>query len=359
MHLPDDWSEAADRIVSRRAAGQPLAMVVGVPDVGKSTFSAYLATRLAHSGLLTGVIDADVGQSSIGPPAAISGGLLQQPLQALSEVASTASYFVGSISPEGHLLASVVGVQRVATRLRDQGAQALVVDTSGLALGNSGQALKEHKADLLQPSDIVVLQRAGELEHLANLWQRAGGATVHHLRPSAHASQRRPEQRRAYRAQRFAAYFKDAAPISAAFDRLALRGAWLLQGAPLPAPELAQLGKALHTRVLHAERLGRQALLVTAQRPEPQAAQAARSLLQVEEIVLRSPRRFDHLLCGLLNSSGDLLQLAILHHVDFEAGALRLLAPVPRPQGARILHVGRVLLQPDGVELGVLRAADL
>lgn len=334
-------------------------MVVGVPDVGKSTFCAYLATRLAASGWSTALVDADVGQSSIGPPAAISGGLVVQPIHSLAEVAPSASYFVGSISPEGRLLASVVGVQRVASRLRDQGAQAVVVDTSGLALGSSGQALKEHKADLLQPSDIVIVQRAGELEHLANLWQGAGAAAVHRLRPSAHASQRLPEQRRAYRAQCFGAYFKDAAPISAGFDRFALRGAWLLQGARLPAQELAQLSKALRIKVLHGERQGAQALLITAQRPEPRAVQTARSLLQAEHIHFRSPHRFDDLLCGLLNGSGDLLQLAILRHVDFEAGALRLLTPAPRAQGGRILHLGRVLLQPDGSELGVLRAADL
>lgn len=357
MHLPDDWREAADRIAS--AAASPTVMVVGVPDAGKTTFCAYAASRLVEAGLRTGLVDADVGQSSIGPPAVIGGGLLAGPAGPLAEIEPSAGYFVGSISPEGHLLACVAGVQHVVRQLRQQGAQAVVVDTSGLVLGASGRALKEHKADLVQPTDIAVIQRSGELENLASLWERGGTARVHRLRPSPEAVVRTASQRRAYRSQRFAAAFKNASPFRLPFDRIALRGTWLLQGTSLPPADLARLTSLLQTPVVHAERLGGQALLVTSLPIDRQDVRLAQDKLKVEHVTARPASLFTNLLCGLQNGAGDLLAPAILQRVDFAGGMLRLLAPPARQDEWRVLHLGRVQLRADGEELGLLQPGDL
>lgn len=359
MHLPDDWREAADRIASRSDAASATVLVVGVPDAGKSTFCAYAASRFAGAGRRTGVVDADVGQSCIGPPAAISGGLLAAPVRSLAEIEPSAGYFVGSISPEGHLLACVVGVQHVMRRLREQGAQAVVVDTSGLALGGTGRALKEHKADLLQPTDIVVIQSNGELENLARLWERAETASVHRLHPSPQAVMRTAAQRRAYRRERFAAAFKSASPIHLPFGRIALRGTWLLQGTPRPSSDLARLTALLQTPVVHAERLGSQALLVTSLPIDRQVARIVQGKLKVDRVMVRPASLFANLVCGLLNGAGDLLAPAILQRVDFAAGAVQLLVAPARQQEWRVLHLGRVQVRVDGEELGILQPADL
>ena len=46
-------------------------MVVGASDTGKTTLTAYLAGALAARGETVAVVDADVGQSEIGPPTTV------------------------------------------------------------------------------------------------------------------------------------------------------------------------------------------------------------------------------------------------------------------------------------------------
>lgn len=110
MHLPAEWQQAADHIVAQARPGLRV-MVVGATDTGKSTFCRYLASCLIQAGAEVGLVDADVGQSTIGPPAAISGGLVARSIEALAQVEPAASVFVGSISPMGHLLPCVVGTK--------------------------------------------------------------------------------------------------------------------------------------------------------------------------------------------------------------------------------------------------------
>lgn len=358
MHVPVDWENAANRIVER-ADKQPLVMVVGAPDVGKSTFCAYLASRLAQADARVGVVDCDIGQSSIGPPTAISGGLVRSPITALTEIPATAGFFVGAISPVGHLLPCVVGAHRVAQRLREQGATAIVVDTSGLVHGSAGLSLKEHKRDLLQPSDAVIMQRQGELAHLVRRWQHTT-ARVHVLSHSPAALQRSPADRRAYRAASFAAYFASARPITLPLAEISLRNTWLQGGQTLAADQLSQLRQQTQRPLVYGERHGDRLMLIVARDAHTPGQRTTQSPPDRTNTTLWPAQRFTHVVCGLLDVRGDLVCLAILQRIDFEAGLLRLLAPRECPVTSRqAVCLGRLLLRTDGVELGVLQPGDL
>jgi polynucleotide 5'-kinase involved in rRNA processing len=80
--------------------------------------------------------------------------------------------FVGSTSAQGHLLPVVAGVAGLHRRAKDEGADLVVVDTSGLVSGITGQVLKYHKVELLQPDLVVGLQRGEELLPLLGVIQR-------------------------------------------------------------------------------------------------------------------------------------------------------------------------------------------
>ena len=156
MHIPEDWRDAARRI-ERSRKGKIL--IIGAPDRGKSTFCAYLSWFLLRHGHQPAYVDADIGQKDIGPPATISLGYPNLD-QALATLPVSALYFVGAVSPLGHLLPMVVGTRKLAEQA---GKPFVLINTSGLVAG-VGEVLKTFQIDSLQPDLIVTLEQDRELE---------------------------------------------------------------------------------------------------------------------------------------------------------------------------------------------------
>jgi polynucleotide 5'-hydroxyl-kinase GRC3/NOL9 len=132
-------------------------------------------------------------------------------------------WFVGDISPRGHMLPLLVGASRLVQAARQAGAQVVVYDTCGLIdPSQGGLNLKLAKIALLQPSAVVALQRGRELEPLLEPLRRSPGITLYELPVSPAAQERTHEIRRSHRAQQYAAYFTRAALLSLQWTRLAV-----------------------------------------------------------------------------------------------------------------------------------------
>ncbi len=149
-------------------------MMLGGLDSGKSTLGRSIAVAALERGRPTAFLDADLGQKTVGPPTAVTLRMLREPQDADPEVMARhdAMYFVGSTSPQGQLLPLVVGAARLLGQAFDEGADLVVVDTSGLVSGVYGQLLKYHKIELLQPDVVIGLQRGEELGPLLGIIQR-------------------------------------------------------------------------------------------------------------------------------------------------------------------------------------------
>ena len=94
-------------------------LMMGAKDTGKTTCTRDLANELFRRGYSVGVIDADVGQSDIGPPTTIGFGTVETVLEDLSHAVVRHLYFVGSISPKGHLLPVITGTRKMLDKGRD------------------------------------------------------------------------------------------------------------------------------------------------------------------------------------------------------------------------------------------------
>jgi polynucleotide 5'-hydroxyl-kinase GRC3/NOL9 len=166
--------EDYDAVVQRIVTAGGVVMLVGGLDSGKSTLAMTIARSGLEAGRTVAFVDADLGQKTVGPPAAVTVRMLRDHSDlepaALSKADSLS--FVGATSPQGQLLPLVVGTARLLFRAMDEGADLAVVDTSGLVSGVYGQILKYHKVELLQPDVVIGLQRGEELEPLLGIVQR-------------------------------------------------------------------------------------------------------------------------------------------------------------------------------------------
>ena len=203
IDAPEAWS----RLVANIRETRGTVMIIGAPDTGKTTLARFLVRELAHHGETVAFIDGDMGQSILGPPTTLGMAVLRGELGDLDQAPPGPVYFVGSTSPRGHGLETVVGLKRLLGKSQLDGCPMAIVDTTGYVTGRDAVELKYQKIDLLDPLHIVAVQRAGEIEPILETQIGRGRASIHRIAPSRFVQKRSPEERRYYRWKRFKDYF--------------------------------------------------------------------------------------------------------------------------------------------------------
>lgn len=200
-----ELEDAFERLLS---SGGVVFLLGGI-DTGKTTFGIELARRATEAGVPAAIVDADIVQSTIGPPTTVGLKLCHERAELTREAlrAGDALAFVGSLVPKGHLLPLVTGTAKLVTRAKEAGCGLVVVDTTSLVSGIYGQTLKHFKMDLIAPQFVVAFERGGELEPVVGIAQRFTPAEVLEVDVPAQVVSRTVDERMMFREQQFAAYF--------------------------------------------------------------------------------------------------------------------------------------------------------
>jgi polynucleotide 5'-hydroxyl-kinase GRC3/NOL9 len=210
LQAPDQWHDLAASLDAHTGT----IMVVGGVDSGKTTLCWWLAEQLGEHGR-TGVVDADIGQSVLGPPGTVGWRMLDS--------GDVEFVFVGDITPSRRPLGTVAATVRACGRARAAGAAWLVLDTSGYVDGAGATALKRAKLDLVEPTDLVLIEdKEGRLEQIARA-VRPGELRVHRLAAVAENAKSR-EFRRRWRQERFADYLGEAEVQAISLEGRAIYG---------------------------------------------------------------------------------------------------------------------------------------
>jgi len=198
-------------------------MVIGAVDTGKSTLVRFLWWQLAAHRRLA-IVDADVGQATLGPPTTQTLRMAsEEDPQEFPPRGRLARWFVGAISPRGHMLPTVIGVHRLTALARRWGADTVLVDTTGMVSPSAGGvALKWAKFDLLQPHVVIVLQREQEMEPLIAPWRELRRFHLVELPVSPLVRPRSREERIAWRQHRFRMYFRRAHVLRLSLTQVSL-----------------------------------------------------------------------------------------------------------------------------------------
>jgi len=201
-------------------------MILGDTDAGKTTFARYLFVELSRLGRRVAYLDGDVGQNTLGLPATMTVALGEQDgMPSFPPVGPRAVFFVGAVSPRGHMLPVIVGAHKLQTWAGCQGAEVIVMDTTGMIDPTvGGGALKQWKIELLQPTALFALARGAELEHILWPLRRRKDLRLHELSVVRDVREKPREVRVAHRAERFRRYFADAGLLSVPLNRLPVVG---------------------------------------------------------------------------------------------------------------------------------------
>ena len=220
LHIRNN-EEMPGLVAELSVPGIRLILVIGDADTGKSTLVEKLARRLSRDATV-GLVDADIGQSHLGPPATVGWGKLSRSFDRWDAVPVEGFYFTGAISPPGNLLQLLTGTGLMVDQALDA-CDKVIVDTTGLVQGAVGRVLKQQKIDLLMPDVVIAIERENELALVL-------GPLRHQKRPQVCALPapegirvKSPMEKTAYRADRFRSYFQDADILTIELSEIGLR----------------------------------------------------------------------------------------------------------------------------------------
>jgi polynucleotide 5'-kinase involved in rRNA processing len=178
-------------------------MLLGAPDTGKSSFAKELLASVIASGKQGAYVDADVGQTTVGPPACVGLKWVRNAADLAHLGEADDLRFVGSISPKHLVLQEVIATASLVDRARNE-VDVIVIDTTGAVSGVTGQTLKFHKLELCRPDVLVALQRGSEIEPIIGMARRFFSADVRIVGVLPAVAPLSPTERSAQRAEAFA-----------------------------------------------------------------------------------------------------------------------------------------------------------
>ncbi|GAC1366880.1 MAG: Clp1/GlmU family protein [Actinomycetota bacterium] len=288
-------AEAAERL----AVGGCLVLLGGL-DTGKTSFALGVAELARSRGLRVAYVDADIDQSTVGPPACVGLKLCDglDRVDAAGVAQADALAFVGSVTPQGHSFSIAAATARMVALARDAGAELIVVDTSSYISGVYAEVLKYRKLELVRADAVVGFQRGGELEPILSTVARFFSIPVLTLGVDPAVSDRSVEERLSYRQARLRSYFP--APL----QRWRMRTTVFMPTLP---PDL-------------------------------------------------DPARLDGLMVGLEDGNDSCMGIGVLEF-DREEGVLRMVSSVPEP--AKGLLLGSVRITTEGAVIGRVTLREL
>lgn len=201
IELTRDWELAVSRIIKEPGT----TIVIGPPDAGKTSFIRCLTSEANDFSKQVRVIDADLGQKTIGPPATISSACFRNNPE--GEVLPDSLYFIGDTTPYNHIVEEVTGLS-VLCGGAEPDIDILAIDTPGLVTGPIGVSLNYHLIMAANPHYVVFIRRAQEMEPLISAISYRNGPKLFIL-DIPRAARRIPiGERRKNRKESFGAYFR-------------------------------------------------------------------------------------------------------------------------------------------------------
>lgn len=343
--IPPAWDRLANLI---RDGTHRVAMILGDMDTGKSSLALYTANRLSAVGSTAAVVDADVGQSDVGPPGVIGLCLVESPTLSLMNRPLVTGYFVGDKSPSGHFLGMVLGTKRMVDEAEKTDADAILIDTTGMVQGGPGRALKEKKIEAVSPDLIVALQRGGEIEHL--LAPLTDTCKILRLPVPTTMTRRSRMERIALRGFSMRMHVKNLKKIPLNMDRIVLRETFLSTGVRKPEVQ-AKLADVLNCEVLHVEEAA-DVLLVVVKGGYARSGVAKLRERYDKEVKIVQSSGFARLMLGLLDTNERLLDIGFLESLTFSDRQLMVSTHWQDQSAVKYVKLGYLRIDEAGNEVG-------
>lgn len=200
--IPNSWKEIVKRI---QKENYERIIVIGDVDSGKSTICTFLANSFLKSGLETKLIDADIGQSDIGPPTTIGLGHMNCYINGLSFVKVTRLFFIGDTTPNQVIDKVILGIKKISDYV-ESSKLPLIINTDGWIIGPEAINYKRKILNTTSPDLILGI---GEVNNFEKIIQNDEKGIFNFLHSSNYVKKRSKDERRNLREYGYRKYLEN------------------------------------------------------------------------------------------------------------------------------------------------------
>jgi len=345
--IPSSWEKALTEIT---LCGKPSAvMVVGGVDSGKTSFCTYLINQALEKKWKAAVIDADLGQSDVGPPSTIGFSHVKTPIKDLFEINAENAYFVGLTSPSRAIDRIVEGLITLKERALDAGVDLLVINTDGWVADEDAARYKVLLTEKVTPNIVVGIRGDDELAPILTMLKKTKVLTMD---SPPMIQKRNREKRKILRELSYKKYLKKAKVQSFFMNWIRVERVPLGVGASPTAEHMKQIEECLGISPLYCEETPTNIFIVLRKEQwvdEEQIRKIEESLERKTVVITEGNE--EGLLVGLQDEFGNFLGIGVLLEVHYRRRVMKVYTPVS--ENVSTICVGQIKLDKNGREIGL------
>ncbi len=336
--IPASWHKTAEDIL---ALGKTTVVIImGKVDSGKTSLCTFLANSAIKANLAAAIIDADLGQSDIGPPTTIGLAYINKPVMDLFYVDVGNTDFVGLTSPSGveeYVVNCIADFKKRALRGKRN---FLLINTDGWVEGEEAVQYKVMLMEAIAPNAVVGIEREKELAPIVGKLVKNRVLTVE---PSTAIKRRDRERRKTLRELSYKRYLRNAKVEGFPLKWAKIRGAHSSPSLFLTNGRLKRIEKTLGTQPIFCRETFETIWVALKQSQRLDF----RRLHEAEEVLkkrIRVVQKGDEKgsVVGLHDEKNKFLGLGIIYNIDYRREVIEVYTPVT--QKVATIQVGKVRL---------------
>lgn len=346
--IPASWEKACNTTLAFDE--KPVIVVVmGEVDSGKTSFCTYLANKALRKKRKVAIIDADLGQSDIGPPSTIGFCRLTLPIRDLFLLKAENAYFIGTTTPSGALNKVIDELAGMKAEGLKKAVDFLVINTDGWVLGEEAVQYKLRLLKRIAPSVVVGIQQQNELTPILTALK---GIKVISIESPSAIKKRDREKRKILRELSYRKYLKGAKMQSFPLSWVKVEGIPFGTGITPSERRLEKIRANLGVNPLYCEETPNLIVIVTGKNQwinEEQIPNLEEELGKKVKLIQEGDEQ--GLLVGLHDEEEKFLGIGILNKIDYGRHTIQVYTPVTANVAS--IHVGQVKLDKKGKEIGI------
>lgn len=344
--IPRSWEDAVNTILDQKD-GHVTVMVAGGIDSGKTSFCAYLVNKALKIKRHVTIIDADLGQSDVGPPSTIGSCRITKPIRDPFEIGAEDICFIGVTSPSGEVAKVIDSIEKMKEKALKRCIDLLIINTDGWIEGEDAIRYKVALVREIKPQIVVGIQEQSELTFLLGALTETQNIAVE---SSPAVRKRDREERKLLRESGYKKYLKGAAVQSFPLSWIRISGVPFGIGQPPSRNHMNKIVEQIGTTPIYSEETP--SLVFIALSKEQWAdEEIAKNLETTLKRKVRIAWEGDEkgLLVALHDKDENFLGIGVIEELDYERRILKVYTRIR--SGVSSIHVGQIKLDRTGKEL--------